>query len=278
MLKKLLFLSLSLSFARLCTAQWCVPNTIVPYSPAMPGITNVTINTINRSSSDLENYPNNSYVSTGLSTTLQIGVMNTISITHTIDGSICPDMNLRVYIDFNNDYQLDDPGEVVITVDHHPPGTYTGFFAVPASVTPGIKRMRVAAKMSNLGGHTLPTPCDLPPDPFGYHGEMEDYTVNITAATGIRDLTEQIVALDVKPNPVTAASVLTYELIKSAAVTLQISNALGEIVYNGSSNRSAGIHQIPLYSLTGLSPGIYMISMSAGEAMLTKRVLVPVTK
>jgi hypothetical protein len=274
MQKKLLFLCLSLSVVSLCHAQWCVPNTIVPYSSAMPGITNVTINTINRTSSDLENYPNNSYVSTGLSTTLQIGVMNTISITHTIDGSICPDMNLRVYIDYNNDYQLDDPGEIVITVDHHPPGIYTGFFTVPASVTPGIKRMRVAAKMSNLGGHTLPTPCDLPPDPFGYHGEMEDYTVNITTATGIHDLSNTITGFEVYPNPVTDASMLTYELVKSSAVTLKICNMLGEIVYNVSSKQPAGIHQVP-FSPVNLNPGIYMISLTAGDAMLNKRVLVP---
>lgn len=36
------------------------------------------------------------------------------------------------------------------------------------------------------------TPCphrsDLPPDPFGYHGEMEDYNVEIVDAVGVPEM------------------------------------------------------------------------------------------
>src|SRR6185503_7425692 len=95
------------------TAQWCPVTTALPYSPDMPGITNVTLNTINRTSLPIENYPNNSYVSTGISTTLTAGQTVAVSITHTRDVNIFPSArnNIRVWIDYNLDYSFDDPGE-----------------------------------------------------------------------------------------------------------------------------------------------------------------------
>src|SRR5260221_7603684 len=123
-------------------AQWCVPTSLIPYDANMPGITNVTVGTINRTSAADEHYPNNNYTLTGLSTNLTAGATYTISITHTVDASICPDMNLRVWIDYNHDLTLDGTGETAITVDHHAPGTFTGTFTVPASATIGVTRMR----------------------------------------------------------------------------------------------------------------------------------------
>lgn len=41
---------------------------------AMPGLTQFTCNTIDRTSTDIENYPNNSYVNTGLSATFEKGM------------------------------------------------------------------------------------------------------------------------------------------------------------------------------------------------------------
>jgi hypothetical protein len=188
MKKQILFTSLMLSFTGVF-AQWCVPTTAIPYDADMPGITHFVLNTIDRASADLEHYPNNSYVNTGMSTDLHPGQTYSVSITFTIDATICPDMNLRVWIDYNGDYQLDDAGETVISANNQLPGTYTGSFTVPANSPLISTRLRVTAKMSPNGGHTLPTPCDSPPDPFGYHGEIEDYDVNITSTTGIENQT-----------------------------------------------------------------------------------------
>jgi len=85
-------------------SQWCVPTTVLPYSIDMPGITHVVFNTIDRISSDLEDYPNNNYTNTGLSTSVVRGMTYSFSMTYTIDPSICPDMNLRVWIDYNHNY------------------------------------------------------------------------------------------------------------------------------------------------------------------------------
>ncbi|MEO8590770.1 MAG: hypothetical protein ABI432_15450, partial [Flavobacteriales bacterium] len=52
--------------------QWCMPTSLIPYSPGMPGITRFQLNTIDRASADLEHYPNNNYTNTGLSTALEL--------------------------------------------------------------------------------------------------------------------------------------------------------------------------------------------------------------
>src|SRR5687768_11476606 len=128
-----LFLMLPLVFALEAEAQsWCTPNTGPAYASTQPGVTNFTLNTINRPSNDLEN-TSNSYVNTGLSTTLTAGNTYNVSISYTIDASICPDMNLRVWIDFNQDGQLDDVGETVISANNQTSLSYTGSFAVPAN-------------------------------------------------------------------------------------------------------------------------------------------------
>ncbi|MEO8211080.1 MAG: hypothetical protein ABI840_11025, partial [bacterium] len=71
-MKKSLLLLLIIT-SHIAQAQWCVPTTALPYNSNMPGITHVALNTINRFSTDLENYPNNSYVLTGMSTELTPG-------------------------------------------------------------------------------------------------------------------------------------------------------------------------------------------------------------
>jgi hypothetical protein len=245
----------------------------------MPGITHFVLNTISRTSSALES-PSSGFVITGLSTDLQMGNTYTISITHTVDASICPDMNIRVWIDYNHDGQLNDPGETVVSVNHHMPGTYTTTFTVPTSpvslITPGNTKLRVTVKMSDLGGHTLPTPCDDPADPFGYHGEMEDYTVNLIGVTGVDELSAGVSSFDVYPNPLNASSVIHYSLNKPSKVRLELFNYLGKKMIPMLSNEMeiAGEHEILLNSLNELSNGLYVLRLSVGDAILTKTIMV----
>src|SRR5690242_4856215 len=175
--KTIFILMFALTCGITAQAQWCTVTTAIPYSPDMPGITNVTLNTINRNSLPIENYPNNSYVNTGISTTLNAGQTYSFSITHTRDAVNFPTArnNIRVWIDFNHDFSFDDPGEMVVSLDFQTFGTSTAMITIPSSVTVGPTRMRVTAKMSSDAGHSVPTPCDNPADPLGYHGEIEDY-------------------------------------------------------------------------------------------------------
>jgi hypothetical protein len=279
MKKKLLNISvclLSLS-AISASAQWCVPTTITPYNQNMPGITHVVIGNIDRTSADLENYPYNSYVNTGLSTDLIPGNTYSISITHTIDASICPDMNIRVWVDYNLDYSFDDAGENVVSANNHLPGTYTGTFTVPLTAAPGITQMRVTAKMSPAGGHTLPTPCDFPPDPLGYHGEIEDYTVNIINTTGIYTPSINLFQLAVYPSPIYSHATISFEMKSHSENSISLHNSLGESVWiSNVKSTSAGKQEIFLdeKTINNLSPGVYFIQLTGDGKKQVKRLII----
>lgn len=267
----------SLAISQAAYAQWCVPNTLIPYDAAMPGITHVAIGTIDRNSADLENYPYNSYVNTGLSTDLIQGNTYTISITHTIDGSICPDMNLRVWLDYNLDYSFDDAGETVISIDHHLPGTYTGSFTIPMTAPLGTTRMRVTAKMSNTGGHTLPTPCDIPPDPLGYHGEIEDYTVNIISATSVNGITKENTNLNIYPSIISDHATISFYQFPNTAMKFQLCSLTGETLWeNNTGTSTSGKQEIVIdqKTLAGISPGIYFIQLTSETAKEIKKVVI----
>jgi hypothetical protein len=256
-------------------AQWCVPTTAIPYNANMPGITHVVLNTIDRTSTDLENFPNNSYVNTGLSTDLIPGQTYPISITYTIDGSIAPDMNLRVWIDFNNDGQLDDAGETVISVNNQLPGTYQGSFTIPTTTSPGIKRMRVTAKMTSLGGHTLPSPCDIPPDPLGYHGEIEDYDVDIISTTAI--LSPSLNENELIVSNMEGKINFSFSSASNSHAELVLMNLEGKVVTEiiPSGEIFAGEHT---YSLNrndqNLQAGIYLVKFTLDKQHLVKRIFI----
>ncbi len=263
--------------ANSATAQWCVPTTILPYNQNMPGITHVVIGNIDRTSADLENYPNNSYVNTGFSTDLIQGNTYSISITHTIDATICPDMNIRVWVDYNLDYSFDDAGETVISIDHHPSGTYTGTFTIPSTAAPGTTTMRVTAKMSNSGGHTAPTPCDFPPDPLGYHGEIEDYTVNIINTTSVHSLQNDVSGLSVYPAITNSHATITFGMKAHSTSSLNLCNAFGETVWTRNVNTSSSESQEILLDekiLNNLLPGIYFIQLTGDGKIQAKRLII----
>ena len=258
-------------------AQWC---TFIaePYDANMPGITHFKLNTIDRTSAALEDM-NNSFINTGLSTTLVKGQTYTIAITHNIDASICPDMNIRVWIDYNQNYMLNDAGETAITTDHHAPGTYTASFTVPTTAKTGTTRLRATVKMSDNGGHTLPTSCNNPADPIGYHGEVEDYIVVITDAAGIDEAKQKAdLAFNVFPNPSQGKSVISYTLVESTQVNLEVYNVLGQKIATLVNNQQgAGTYTNTFDPGAQAAPGgIYIIRLSAGEQVLTQKLVTAV--
>lgn len=77
----------------------------------------------------------------------------------------------RVWIDFNQDLDFDDAGELVYT-SANTSAAVTGTITIPTTATLGATRMRVSMKYNAAA-----TPCET----FQY-GEVEDYTVNIAEA------------------------------------------------------------------------------------------------
>jgi hypothetical protein len=132
-------------------------------------INRVQLGTINNTSGPNAGYGN----FTAQSTDLARGSSNTITITPTWTGTKYNE-GYSVWIDYNKDGDFVDAGEQVFSKAASQTTPVTGSFTVPSTATLGSTRMRVSMKYN-----AIPTSCET----FSY-GEVEDYSVNITAGGG----------------------------------------------------------------------------------------------
>ncbi len=131
------------------------------------GITNVSINTINRSSGlAVQGYQD---VSCSAITSLLVGASYTLSVT---TGANVPE-NVRVWIDLNNDGVFSNPGELVLS--SNAAFSHSGTVILPLSTfKDSVLRMRVMAEVS--GAPDAPAsnlqPCYTP-----LYSQVEDYGI-----------------------------------------------------------------------------------------------------
>jgi len=147
------------------TAVYCVSQ---GNSVADELIGRVQIGTINNASTGGTGYTD----FTSISTNLTKGASTTITVTPTWTASAYPE-GYAVWIDYNNDKDFADLGELVWSNAAVSTTPVSGSFTVSATATTGATRMRVSMKYN-----AIPTSCEA----FDY-GQVEDYTVNLVAAS-----------------------------------------------------------------------------------------------
>ncbi|CAL2087289.1 Fibronectin type-III domain-containing protein [Tenacibaculum sp. 190524A05c] len=131
-------------------------------------ISNVTLNTINNNSgaqfySDF----------TSISTNLSEGQQYTVSVTPTWTGTTYAE-GYAVWIDYNNNGDFTDSGELVWSKSPSTDTNNSGSFTVPSGTAKTAVRMRVSMKYNGI-----PSSCEN----FTY-GEVEDYTINLEEGNG----------------------------------------------------------------------------------------------
>jgi PKD repeat protein len=150
--------------------QSCTP--IVQKQNADVGITNVTLQNnfggtliSQNSASGQDPYAAFSYASPPI---LEFGGQYRFTAARATNYN---DMDAKVWIDFNNDGDFDDPGENVISLSQISGTSWGKYFVVPQSgITSGLTRMRVGV---NYSGQPL-KPCGI-----NFAGEYEDYSVAV---------------------------------------------------------------------------------------------------
>ena len=136
-------------------------------------IGNVTLGSINNNSTQgttSTGYSDFTAISTDLT---QGDATNPISITPLWASTVYTE-GFAVYIDFNQNYDFSDPGELVFTAGVDSAALQTGNIVIPGTATLGTTRMRVIMDDANA----ITGPCSNP-----NFGEVEDYTVNIISNT-----------------------------------------------------------------------------------------------
>jgi len=103
--------------------------------------------------------------------TMQVGVNSTITIDRSIDWE---GDSLLIWVDWNKDGDFLDVGENVYS-STAPANSYTTSFSPPVGATIGTTRMRI--RLHNNSRLPNSTPCGN-----SYYGEVEDYSINVTAA------------------------------------------------------------------------------------------------
>jgi len=272
-MKKLYYLSAILALALISntsTAQYCIPPQ--PIDGPYTGITKVTLGTIDYGSAGNDGYSDY----TGVTTAPSIGLGSTQTITinfvHTLTGGIFTDsLDVRIWIDWNQDQDFTDPGEEVVSqhVDLSSGAEVISFtFTVPTSATSGTTRMRVYEDMLEDDGHEAPNPCGYSSG-LGQHGEIEDYEVNVMTTT-TPEVASTTPTFEIYPNPITDQGVVHFDgNIEFTEIGLY--NIIGEKVatypvtsdLNGLTISTADLH-----------PGIYFLRACGHEGEMSRKIVV----
>lgn len=92
-------------------------------------------------------------------------------------------------------------------------------------------------------------------------------------ANSVNDLSNDITDLNIFPNPLNAASVISFNSAKGEQYTLRITDVTGKLISERMISTKPGVHRESIGS-GNLSAGVYFVSLSNGRDALTKRVSV----
>lgn len=208
----------------------------------------VVFGTISNTSTGTAGYEN----FTALSTNAGRGTAYTITITPSWTSTVYKE-GYAVWIDYNGNGVFTDAGEKVWTKAASTTTPVSGTFTIPATATLGATRMRV-----QMNYNATPTSsCQS----FTY-GQVEDYTVNITATARIDENTTASASFNLYPNPV-KGDVLNISNLESPS-TYKIYNMMGQELGSGKIENDA------IY-VGSLKTGTFLIEISNGTSTATKR-------
>jgi PKD repeat protein len=220
-------------------------------------INNVNLNTINNTSTcSTGGYAN--YTTT--TTTLAKGSSYSLTVIPGTPGqtnSAYNDDEIAAWIDFNNNNSFNDPGEQVGYVLVAAGWSNVFNFTVPTSATLGNVRMRVRISYSPDGAI----------DPCGQstYGEVEDYTINITASSGLTE--NPLDAISVYPNPTENELFVDMKNIDADVTRIEILDLSGKVLQVASANQGA----IMKMNTSNLAQGMYQIRIISDDYAVTKR-------
>jgi len=187
----------------------------------------------------------------------------------------------RVFIDYNQDGDFNDSGEIVFSYRHYNPLKVN--FRIPGTCKTGPTVMRVAMSYYGYKGG-----CDS----YTY-GEVQDYTINITGAAGARSASEsrndgvevevietgitpptgeplenEIMAfsepsMTAYPNPVSSQLTIDLENILTTNTELRIFNSVGQQIHLQALDQE--LQQRVQLDVSQYEDGIYLISIDGDD-------------
>ena len=164
--------------------------------------------------------------------------------------------DINIWIDFNNDFDFDDAGELVktgIACTVAQPNTVDASFIMPLSAPSGPHRMRIGTSDT---GQVPPNACYN-----GSYGVTLDFRVDTTLGSASFD-TSNFVAY---PNPVKDVLNLSY---KNAISNVRVINLLGQEVLNTKANTN----EVQV-NMSALTAGAYIVNITVEDTVHTIKII-----
>jgi hypothetical protein len=232
------------SFTTVATGCYCAS---VPTSNDGSGITNATVGTTPFVIADVM-YVNNTATAVAVEPGTNTNVQLTFATGYTYD--------INIWIDFNNDFDFNDAGELVktgIACTSANPNTVDASFLMPLTAPTGPHRMRIGTADD---GQVPPAPCYN-----GAYGVTLDFTVDTTLGSNSFD-TSNFVAY---PNPVKDVLNLSY---KTAISNVKVINLLGQEVVNAKANTND-----VQVDMSALNAGVYIVNVTVDDTVHSIKVI-----
>ncbi len=237
-----------------------------PCTPSVSGtcdeyIQNVSLNTINNTTAcTAGGYI--SYAST--STSLAKGTQYTVTVTPAVGATIgqaYTDDEIAVWIDYNNDFTFSSTervGYVIVAAGWSNQFTFT----VPTSAITGAVRMRVRISYSVDGA--------IDPCAVSTYGEVEDYTINITAGGGVGLDESTINNVVVYPNPANEMVTVDLNNVQEKLTEIQLVDVTGRVLHSEKINDNIKLYNL---NISGLAQGSYSIVCKGISTSSTQRII-----
>jgi hypothetical protein len=190
---------------------------------------------------------------------VQANTSYTIKITPTFKGPKRPEY-FKVWIDYNDDHDFNDPGENIVTGIKN--GELTATFITPP-IANATRRLRVAMKRN-----WYPGPCEI----FAF-GEVEDYTVSFGFRSEMTIIDDPAVennadpGFTIYPNP--AIRSLFIEKTEEGIIELEIYSIQGQRIWKSSIETN-----VTEIDISRLQPGIYVIRSINNASIGSQRFIV----
>ncbi|MBC5834224.1 T9SS type A sorting domain-containing protein [Flavobacterium sp. F372] len=232
------------SFTTAATGCYCAS---VPSSNDNLGITSAIVGATTNPISDVT-YVDLTAVAEVVAPGANTNVQLTFSTGYTYD--------INIWIDFNNDFDFDDAGELVktgIACTAVEPNIVDASFTMPLTAPSGTHRMRIGTADS---GQAPPNPCYN-----GNFGVTLDFTVDTTLGSASFDTTSFVAY----PNPVKDVLNLSY---KTAINNVRVVNLLGQEVLNSRTNSN----DIQV-NMSALTAGAYIVNITVEDTVHTIKII-----
>ncbi|MNY14697.1 hypothetical protein D3C86_1478830 [compost metagenome] len=169
---------------------------------------------------------------------------------------------IAAWIDFNGDFDFDDPGERIAFVSITSGASLVFNFTVPSNAVTGTVKMRVRITFNPAqGGEGPVSPCGTT-----NYGEVEDYNILISNPLGVES--NYLDVISVYPNPAFDELKIDLAGLQSASISVELLDMTGKVIQIQKNLENEGT-----LDLRTVAKGSYQVRITDGTTQRIERIV-----